>query len=169
MWIISKAMHQTLAAQDCGNLPCSQAEAAESLPDAYLAGEPSAPWKSNPTLKRFWLRARTTELSTLSRFGMTFALSTADLGADSLTLCLVDFLAKTFRQQENKRALMENAADFGEKCPELLAKYDQDSRTLKTPQIWLDLGWSKSWLILPRWGTMQNGMCFQRQIGRAHV
>ena len=51
MWIISKAMHQTLAAQDCGNLPCSQAEAAESLPDAYLAGEPSAPWKSNPTLK----------------------------------------------------------------------------------------------------------------------
>ena len=52
---------------------------------------------------------------------------------------------------------MESGLDFGERCPELLAKYDPNTHSWKTVQISLIEDSIESLQTLPRWGMTVAG------------
>jgi len=69
-------------------------------------------------------------------------------------------LARIFQSPVLARALKESAAASGRKCGELLARYDRESCSWKTPQLSLLGGsepFSATW---PPWGMMQGGSCW---------
>ena len=72
-----------------------------------------------------------------------------------------DSLARTFQVRGGGLGLKANEADSGQKWPESLAKYDQDSRSWRTAQCLLfeDLG--ESLETFPNWGMMQGGECWE--------
>jgi hypothetical protein len=128
-----------------------------------LDGEPSAPLSGNPTQLAYLPPDRMTAFSRLSRYGMTFKHLTEDRGEELLTLYLEDFRAKTLAQPEKAQELTENDPECGVIWRELLAKYDQDSSTWKTPQCSLledSIGFLGTW---PRWGLMRDGVSYRQQ------
>jgi hypothetical protein len=141
----------------------SQALVEEYLGDTCSDGEPSAPLSGNPTQLAYLLPDRMTAFSRLSRFGMTFKPLTADRGKTLLMSYLEAFRAKTSQQQEREPGLTESDPECGVTWRELLAKYDPATSSWKTPQCSL-LGdyteFSETW---PRWGSMQDGVSYQRQ------
>jgi len=68
-----------------------------------------------------------------------------------------DFLAKTFQSQGVGLELKANEAGFGQKWPESLAKYDQNSRSWRTAQCLLFEDLTECLAIFPRWGMMHDG------------
>ena len=141
----------------------SQALAEEYLGDLCSDGEPSAQLNGSPTQQAYCAPDKMTKFSRLSRYGMTFKPLTADRGEELLTLYLADFHAKTSAPQEKEQESTENDPGCGHTWQELLARYDLDSSTWKTPQCSL-LGdyteFSETW---PRWGSMQDGVSYRRQ------
>jgi hypothetical protein len=86
--------------------------------------------------------------------------STENLGSEKSISFAEDSLAKTYQAQVGGLGLKANEADSGQKWPESLAKYDQDSRSWRTAQCLLfeDLG--ESLETFPNWGMMQDGECW---------
>ena len=128
-----------------------------------LDGEPFAPSSGNPTPQAYLSPDRMTAFSRLSRFGMTFAPLTDGHGEALLMWYLADFRARTSRQPGKAQDSTGSEADFGEKWPVSLARYDRASRSWKTHQCSLlgDLEpYSETW---PRWGTMRDGALYPRQ------
>ena len=141
---------------------CSRA-----LVEAYseansLDGAPSVPSKTTPTPQAYLSPDRMTDFSRLSRFGMTFAPLTDDLGGAVLTWCLADSRARTSASPEAARESTESEADFGQKWLELFVRYDRDTHSWKTHQCLFqeDLPWS--WVTLPKWGLLRDGVCWGR-------
>jgi hypothetical protein len=129
-----------------------------------LDTEQSAQLKSSLIPEVFLLHDKMMGLSHRSRFGMTCKPLTDDLGAALLTWFVEAFHARTSAQQEKAQDLTEHEADYGGNLRGLLAKYDQDTHSLRTAQCSFleDLtGYS---LTLPRWGTMRNGAVYQQPI-----
>ena len=124
-------------------------------------GAPSAPSSSTPTPRAYLSPDRTTDFSRLSRFGMTFAPLTDDLGAELLTWFRAGFPVRTSVQQD---AVPESTASdpaSGWKWRESSVKYDPDMRLWRTRQFSLleDSEWfSETW---PRWGSMRDGECWE--------
>jgi hypothetical protein len=132
-------------------------------------GELSAPLSGNPTQFAYLPPDRMTAFSRLSRFGMTFKPLTENLGQDVLTSYLEAFPAKTLAQPDEAQELTENDPECGVIWRELLAKYDQDSSTWKTPQCSLledSIEFSGTW---PRWGSMRDGVSYQQQTLVPHI
>ena len=70
--------------------------------------------------------------------------------------------ARTFPLLEKAQGLAENEADYGPSLHESLAKYDPDTHSLRTPQGSL-FGDSMLFSVtLPKWGTMRNGVLWER-------
>ena len=157
-WLMSDAMVRGYA-----SLPFSQALVEEYSGVTSSDGEPSAPLSGNPTQLAYLPPDRMTAFSRLSRFGMTFKPLTEDLGQNVLTSYLADFPVRTFLPLDEELELTESDQECGRKWQELLARYDPDTSTWKTPQCSL-LGdyteFSETW---PRWGLMRNGVSYQRQ------
>jgi hypothetical protein len=143
-FIFSRAMVEEFSRVNCSGI------------DAF------APLNLIPTPKPSLLRGKTTEPCRRSRFGMTFGLSTDDLGEELLMSWLADFPARTSAPRATVQALKAHEADSGSKWLGSFAKYDHDSSLWKTAQCSL-LGdseeFSETW---PRWGSMRNGECFLR-------
>ncbi len=68
-----------------------------------------------------------------------------------------DFPARTSQSQEKEQGLKGRGRVFGQKCTASLAKYDQDTHSLKTYQCSLFGGEQELLLILPKSGTIVNG------------
>lgn len=86
-----------------------------------------------------------------------------DRGKGLSMLSVEDFPARTSVSPEPARAWQGNGRAYGRKWQGLLARYDHDSRSLKTAQCSF-LEDSISFLpILPRSGLMLRGECYQRQ------
>lgn len=86
-----------------------------------------------------------------------------DHGKGLSMLSVEDFPARTSVSPEPARAWQGNGRAYGRKWQGLLARYDHDSRSLKTAQCSF-LEDSISFLpILPRSGLMLRGECYQRQ------
>jgi hypothetical protein len=136
----------------------SQALVAEYSEGCSSDGEQFAPSNTTNTPAMFLSQGKTTEVSNLSRFGMTCELLTESLGAELLTWFLVGFRAKISALQTTmQQDLTEKEADCGPKCGELLGTYDPDLHLWRTHQHSLFGGleeFSETW---PRWGIMQNG------------
>lgn len=120
-------------------------------------GARSALSNGNPTPQAYLPPDRMTAFSRPSRFGMTFAPLTDDLGAGLLTWFQADFLAKTSVSQGTATDWRASDPAFGPKWRGSLARFDPDFRSWKTAQHSL-LGdsdeYSETW---PRWGTTVAG------------
>jgi hypothetical protein len=142
---------------------CSRALVEEFLGVTYLDGEPSALSSTTPTPEAFYWPDKTTEHSRLSRFGMTSEPLTAGNGEELLTWFREVSLAKTSAQLDEATDSTVNEVGCGRKWLGLLARFDRDSLSWRTPQCSL-LGdsdeFSETW---PRWGSMRNGECWERQ------
>jgi hypothetical protein len=129
----------------------------------YLDGAPSAPSNTTPTPEAFYWPDKTTEHSRLSRFGMTSEPLMGVRGEDLLTWFREVSLAKTSARQAKVTGSTVNEVGSGRKWLGLLARFDRDSRSWRTPQCSLLGGsdeYSETW---PRWGSMRNGECWERQ------
>ena len=140
----------------------SRALVEEFLEANCSESEPSAPSNSNPTPQAYCSPARMTAYSSLSRYGMTYAPLTDDRGAALLTWYLEASRARTFQPQEKAPALTAPAPASGEKCTELSMKYDRNSHSWKTHLCLWDEDLPESSVILPKSGTMRNGLCWER-------
>ena len=120
-------------------------------------GGASAPSSSSPTHGTCWSPGRTTEASSPSRSGMTFAPSTGTRGEALLGWCLEASRARTSPVPERApdwRALVQ---DSGGRWHESLARYNPATSTWRTRQCSL-LGGSESFSgTWPRWGLMLGG------------
>lgn len=126
--------------------------------------ELSAQSNLSHTHKPCLLHDKTMEASRLSRFGMMCEPLTESLGVELLTWWLAAFPVKTYPQQEKAQESVEKEADCGQKWLGLLAKYDPDTHSLKTAQCSLVEDLTECSVTLPRWGSMRNGVVFQRPI-----
>jgi hypothetical protein len=141
----------------------SQALVAAYSEDISSDGELSVPLSGNPTQLAYLPPDRMTAFFRLSLFGMTYKPLTESLGQDVLTSYLAAFPVRTFPQPEREPELTAQDPECGHTWQELLARYDPVASLWKTPQCSL-LGdyteFSETW---PRWGSMQNGVSYQRQ------
>jgi hypothetical protein len=158
-WLISKALMQAYAKSRY--LP----EVAEEYgAENYLDGGQYAQLNVTPTQHKFWHNDKMMEPSRLSRFGLTCKVLTESHGKDLLTWYLADSHAKTSAYVVKERALQAKKADSGNTWLGSLAKYDHDTHSLKTLQCSLFEESIPSYVTLPRWGTMQNGVLLERAI-----
>ena len=129
----------------------------ESSAASFSDIEQSVLLNLNLTADESYSKGNETESCQSSRSGTMSPPSTANLGAEKSMLFAEDSHAKTSQQQEKELVSQENEADSGQKWPESLAKYNQDSRSWRTAQCLLfeDLG--ESLETFPRWGMMRDG------------
>ena len=139
----------------------------QALVEAYSAdtcsdGAPSVQSNGNPIPQAYCASDKMTAFSRLSRFGMTFAALTDDLGAELLTWFQADSRARTSAPPEKAPESSASEAGYGEKWHELSVRYDRDTSSWKTHRcLWEeDLPWSS--VILPKWGSIRDGVCSAR-------
>lgn len=146
-----------------------------ALVEAYLEAScsDSAPFalsNLNPIPQAYCSLGRMTAYSRLSRFGMTCAPLTDDRGAALLTWYLEASRARTFPQQEKAPALTAPDPASGGKCTELSMRYDRNSHSWKTHLCLWDEDLPESSVILPKSGTMRNGLVLGADdVGAPHV
>jgi DNA (cytosine-5)-methyltransferase 1 len=140
----------------------SQVLVVEYLGENYLDGEQSVPLSGNNTQLAYCLPDKMTDYFKVSRFGMMFKPLTEQLGQELLMSYQAAFRAKTFPQQEKGQELTENGQECGKKWHGLFARYDPNTHLLKTVQCSLLEDLEQSLQIWPKWGSMQNGECFQQ-------
>ena len=142
----------------------SQALVAASSEDISLDGEPCAQSRLTDIAGMSWSLDRTTDVSNRSRSGMTYEPLTDEVGEDVLTWCLEGSLVRTYHAQGKAQDLTENNPVFGPKCGGLLARFDPDTSSLKTPQCLLFEEGQESLETLPNWGSMQDGELWEHTI-----
>jgi hypothetical protein len=142
-WLFSRALVEAFSAASCSD------------------GELSAPSNGSLTPQAYLPPDRTTAIWSLSRFGMTCAPLTEGRGAELLMSYLEAFRARTSAPPASVKASPASAAGSGSRWLGLLARYDRASSSLKTAQTSLIEGSESSSLILPEWGSMRDGECFQ--------
>lgn len=139
----------------------SRALVAEFSPASFSATDASAPSNGSPMLKPCLWHDRTMEPSRLSRFGMTCAPLTEDLGAALLMSFAAAFLAKTSAQPEAAAESTVSGPGSGVKWPASSVRYDPASSSWKTAHcLWdEDLPWSS--VTLPTWGMTRSGFVYR--------
>jgi len=152
-WLISRALMEDYA--NSHSLPALVAEYSAA---SCLGGEPSVQSSVSPTPQAYLSPDRTTAFSRLSRFGMTFAPLTDNLGEALLKWCRADFRARTFQPPEKAQESTENDPACGGRWRELSVKYDRNTSSWKTHRcLWAE-DLPASSLTLPRWGLMRDGV-----------
>lgn len=144
-WLFSRALVEACSPPNCS------------------ATEPSAQLNVMPTPHQFWRNDKTMEPSRFSRFGLTYAVLTADRGAELLTAYLAGFPVKTLALPEVGQDLTEPVPAFGASSRASFARWSPDSFGWKTAQCSLLEDSPESLVTLPRWGSMRNGMLYLRQ------
>ena len=112
---------------------------------------------------------KTMEPSRHSRFGMTYAPLTENLGAELLTWFAEDSRAKTLVLPETGPDWTAKGQGYGEKWRGLLAKYSPDTHSLKTAQLSLLEDLTGCCVTLPRWGLMLDGELYQQPMLELHT
>ena len=117
--------------------------------------------KSSRSVEKFSCNGNATESCPASQSGTTCGLSTANRGAEKSIAFAEVSPAKISRQQAKARASTEREAAYGASSPVLLARYDRDTRSWKTPQCSL-FGDSVECLeTFPKSGTMRGGVLWE--------
>lgn len=139
----------------------SQALVAEYSEATCSAGVPSAQLNVMPTQHPFWRNDKMMDASNLSRFGLTCAVLTDDLGVALLTWFLADSRVRTYPLPGLVPELTVSGQDCGDKWRESSVRFDPVTSSWKTAHcLWEeDLPWSS--VTLPKWGSMRNGHVFQ--------
>lgn len=145
-WLFSQALVEEYSAANC------------------LDGEQFAPLNLMPTARPFLHNGRTTDALTPFRYGQTCKLLTEDLGARLLMWFREVSLAKTFPVLEKAQVFTERNQDSGGKWRGSSVKYDPLTACWKILRCSLLGDWEPYSGTWPRWGTMQNGECWERTI-----
>lgn len=127
-----------------------------------LDGAPCALSSGTPIQPQSWLPVKTKQPSQLSRSGMTFKPLTEDLGEDVLMSFLEGFPVLTLVALERERGSTESKAVCGDTWHESSVKFDPDSSSWKTHQCLWEEDLPESSVILPKWGMMRDGVCWER-------
>ena len=133
----------------------------EYLGENCLDGEPSVQSNGKPTPLAFCAPDRMKAYSRLSRYGVTFAPLTANLGEELLTSYRAGFPVRTSLSREKEMDLKESEVQCGTKWRGWLARFDPDSSLWRIPQCSLLEEESESLQTLPRWGMTQNGWLWE--------
>ncbi len=141
----------------------SRALVEEYLAATCSAGEQSARWNLQPGQQAFLPSDRMTDFSRPFRYGMTFAPLTEPNGEELLTWYLEASHARTSASPAQEKGLTESVQDSGQKWPASSMKYDRDTRSWRTAQHSLLGGLDEFSGTWPRWGSMRNGECWERQ------
>jgi len=136
----------------------SQASVAEYSAATSSAGARSAPLSVMPTPHKYWRNDKPMDCSRLSRFGLTCAVLTDDLGEALLTWFREDFLVRTSRSQAPASVSPAPAPDCGGRWHELPRRYDRATSSWRTHHcLWEeDLPWCS--VTLPKWGMTRDGV-----------
>jgi hypothetical protein len=135
----------------------------ESLQDICSGGELLQPLRSKITHAEFYCNGKLMDSYLDSLSGTTFAHSMESLGEEKSMLSQEDSLAKICQQQEKAKGLTESDQDSGGKWQGSFAKYNPDTHSLRTPQCLLFEDSTEFCAILPKWGLMLNGVCWEQQ------
>jgi hypothetical protein len=125
-------------------------------------GERFAQSSGQTTLAGYCLPDSETGCCLDSRFGMMSKHSMETHGEDESMSSLAGSPARTSAQPAKALESMGQGRECGSTWPGSFARYDRDSSLWRTPQCSLLEGldvFSETW---PRWGTMQNGECWER-------
>ena len=133
----------------------------ESSAESFSDILPSVLSKLNLTADESYSKDNETASCQSSQSGTMSAPSTESLGAEKSISFAGDSLAKTSQLLGKVMELTEEEADYGEKWPESLAKYDPNTSSWRTAQCLLfeDLG--ELLETFPNWGMMQGGECWE--------
>lgn len=156
-WLFSKAL-----IEDYENSRSSLAPAAAYSEANSLDGEPCAQLNVMPSPRPFWHNDKPMDVLNRSPFGLTWKPLTEDRGAELLTWYRAAFPVPTYPAPAREQESTGRRADSGGSLRESLAKFDHDTRSWKTAQCSLFGGLEEFSGTWPRWGTMQNGVCYQR-------
>ena len=153
MWLISKALYESLHS--------SQEQAVESSEESSSDGEQSVQLSGSHTQLAYLPPDKMTDFSRLSRFGMTFKPLTADRGEELLMSYRAGFPARTSQLQGRETAWTESEAECGNTWRGWLAKYDPDSSLWRTAQCSLLEEEPESLQTLPRSGMTRAGLLWE--------
>jgi len=137
-----------------------QDAAVESSAECFSGIELFVRSKLNLTAAKSSSNASETESCHGSRFGTTFEPLTESHGAALISFA-ADFHARISARLDAVSESKVNVQDCGESSRGSFAKFDHDSRSLKTRQTLLFEDSTESLLTLPEWGWMRDGECFQ--------
>ena len=132
----------------------SSAECYSDIPAFVLS-------KSSRSAERFCCKDNATESCPAFPSGTTCEHSTGDRGAGKSIAFAEVSPAKTSRQQAKARASTEREAGCGQSSPVLLARYDRDTRSWKTPQCSLTEDSGECLETFPKSGTMRGGVLWE--------
>ena len=132
----------------------SSAECYSDIPAFVLS-------KSSRSAEKFSCNGNATESCPSSQFGTTCELSTASRGEEKSTVSAEASPAKTSQQQAKERASTEREAAYGASSRVLLAKYDRDTRSWKTPQCSLFEDSGECLETFPKSGIMRGGVLWE--------
>ena len=139
-----------------------QGQEAASWEGDCLDGAPSALSRLIPMRAEFSLPDRLMDALAASQSGMTCGHSTDIDGRAQSMSSAADSPAKTSAQPERERELPERSPVCGRTWRASSVRFDLVSFLWKTARSLFpeDLPWSS--VILPRWGMMLNGECWER-------
>ena len=156
-WLISNALMAV-----CENSHCLPAQAAESSEGTCLDGAPSAPSSGTPTPQAYLWPDRTTAAWRRFPSGTTCKPLTDAHGEAVLTWCLADSHARTSAQQAKVPASTGPSQACGHTWRELSVRFDPDTFSWKTHRCLFTEDLPESSVILPRWGMLRGGVCWER-------
>ena len=136
----------------CESLTSSQASA-DSVSDLREPGcEPCNSAKSIPIAEQF-----------SPSIGLTSHATMISKASQELpqTSSVEDFHAKTSQMLARNQGLPARVADCGANTADLLARYDQDTRSWRTSQACILEGWERFSETWPRSGMTRNGTAYQ--------
>ena len=143
-WLFSRALVAEYSAATCSD------------------GEPCAPSSGNPTPQAYLPSDRMTAFSRPSRFGMTFAPLTDDLGAALLMWFQAVSRARTSALRAKAQELTVRAAECGRTWRELSMRFDRASSSWRTHLSLWDEDLTEFLPTLPAWGSMRDGVLWER-------
>ena len=147
----------------------SQALVEEYLEATSLDGEQSAPLSGSPIPQAYCAPDKMTAFSRLSRFGMTFAPLTEDLGQELLKSYLEDFHVPTSASLEEAQDSMESTPPCGITWRGWLAKFDHDMYLWRTAQCSLIEDSDESLATFPVSGMTRDGLLWERQMSEHRI
>ena len=138
-----------------------QALGEESSAESFLEIDQSALWSGNPPRAKCYWQDNATDRCPASLSGMMSAPSTESPGAESSMSSAGASHARTSAPPVDGEESKESEADYGRKWRELSVRFDPHGYSWKTHRLlWEeDLPWSS--VILPPWGSMQDGVCWE--------
>ena len=143
-WLFSRALVAEYSAADCSDGAQSAPSSGTPTPQAYLwPAKTTAAWKRFPS-------------------GMTCRPLTDDRGEAVLTSFLAAFPAQTSPSPEKAQASTDKPPACGDIWRESSVRYDRNSCSWRTHRSLLVEDLRESSVTLPRWGSMRDGVCWER-------